>query len=142
MDLLVCYWSEVDSGVKIKYLTSVVFYHSKEEDMLTEILKALEKSAIPLTLMLSLGMDGPNINKSILNKLNEIKNQQLVKCPPSVAKYGYNIEDLCLNIYFIFKRGPHQWQDLFKLEESLGLEELILLQHFQSCWLSDIPTLE
>ena len=37
--------------------------------------------------MLSLGMDGPNVKKSILNKINEIKKekgyQQLVKCPPS-----------------------------------------------------------
>ena len=68
MDLLVCYWSEVDNRVKIKYLTSIMFGHAKVPDSVTQIFKSLEKLAIPLKLMLSLGMDGPNVNKSILNK--------------------------------------------------------------------------
>ena len=73
MDLLVHYWSEVDSGVKIKHLTSVMFGHLKAQDVVTEIPKALEKLGTPLRQMLSVGMDGPNVNKSILNKLNQIK---------------------------------------------------------------------
>ena len=81
------YWSEVDSRVKIKYLMSFMFGHAKVPDVVTEILKSLEKLAIPLKLMLSLGMDRLNVNKSILNKVNELKKekgyQQLVKCPPS-----------------------------------------------------------
>ena len=85
MDLLVCYWSEVDNRVKVTYLTSIMFSHAKVPDVVAEILKSLEKLAIPLKLMLSLGMDGPNVNKSILNKLNAIKKekgyQQLVICP-------------------------------------------------------------
>ena len=50
------------------------------------------------------------------------------------AKYAY----LC----YFFKRSSHQWQDLLEVEESLGLEELILLLHVQSCCLSLIPALE
>ena len=83
MDLHVCCWSEVDNRVKIKYLTSVMFGHAKAPDVVTEILKSLEKMVIPLKLMPSHGMDGQNVNKSILNKINEIKKekgyQQLVK---------------------------------------------------------------
>ena len=82
MDLLVCYWSEVDSRVKVTYLTSIMFGHAKVPDVVAEILKSLEKLAIPLKLMLSVRMDGPNVSKSILNKLNAIKRkkgyQQLV----------------------------------------------------------------
>ena len=58
MDLLVCYWSEVDNRVKIKYLTSIMFGHAKAPVVVTEILKSLEKLAIPLKLMLSLVMNG------------------------------------------------------------------------------------
>ena len=68
MDLLVCYWPEVNYGMKIKYLTSVMFGHAKAQDVVTEILKALEKLVIPLILMFSVGIDGPNINKSKVNK--------------------------------------------------------------------------
>ena len=68
IDLLVCYWSEVDNGVKIKYLISIICSHAKAPDVVTEILTSLEKLAIPLKLMLSLGMDEPNVNKPILKK--------------------------------------------------------------------------
>ena len=46
--------------VKIKYLTLIMFGHAKLPDVVTEVLKSLEKLAIPLKVMLSLGMDGPN----------------------------------------------------------------------------------
>ena len=86
-----------------------MFSHAKAQNVVTEILKALEKLAIPLKWMVSLGMDGQNLSKSILNKLNQIKKekgyQQLVKSPPSClihdhhdsfkkgnAKYGFNME--------------------------------------------------
>ena len=72
MDILVCYWSEVDNTMKIKYLTSIIFGHAKAPDVGTEILKSLEKPAIPLKCIVSHGMDGPNVNKSILNKINKI----------------------------------------------------------------------
>ena len=55
--------------MKIKYLTSIMFGHAKAQDVVTKILEAFEQLAIPLKLMLSLGMDGPNVNMSILNKL-------------------------------------------------------------------------
>ena len=45
--------------MKIKYLTSVMFGHAKTQDVVTEILKELEKLATPLKLMFSLRMDGP-----------------------------------------------------------------------------------
>ena len=77
IELLVWYWSEVDHGVKIKYLTSVMFTYAKGHDVMTEILKALKKLAIPFKLMLSAGIDGLNVNKSILNKLNQIKRKAI-----------------------------------------------------------------
>ena len=122
MDLLVCYWSEVDSGVKMKCLTLIMFVHAKVQDLLTEILKALKEISHSCQTSAFSGMDGPNMNNSILIKLNEIKKEKgyqlLVKCPPSslihvchnrfkkgFAKYGYTVEELCLNLYYSFKRN-------------------------------------
>ena len=99
------------------------------------------------------------MNKSMLNKLNEKKWRKAIlaasqvptklsdsclsqKLQKRIAKYGYNVEELYLKLYYIFKRSSHQWQDLFEAEESLGLQELISLHHIQSCWLSLIPALE
>ena len=73
MDLLVCYWSERDNVVKVKYLTSMMFGHATADVVVKEMLQTFEQLTLPLSLMLSLGMDGPNVNKSILSKLNTVK---------------------------------------------------------------------
>ena len=87
MDLLVRFWSDIHNEVKVKYLTSIMFGHAKAESVVTEIMKVLENLSIPFKLMLSLGMDGPNVNKSILMKINQLKKEkgypELVQCPCS-----------------------------------------------------------
>ena len=116
MDLLVCYWSEREHVVKVKYITSIMFGHAKANTVVDDMLQTLEELALPLRLMLSLGMDGPNVNKSVLNKLNKIKTQkgfkELISCPTSclihvchnsfrkgLSKYGINAEKLCISLF-------------------------------------------
>ena len=119
MGVLVQFWSETHHEVRVKYLTSVMFGHARAEAVVKEMLGGLEKLVIPLRLMLSLGMDGPNVNKSIMHKINQVKKekgyQPLVKFPTScpihmsnsfqkgMAQYGYNAEELCLNFYYFLK---------------------------------------
>ena len=91
--------------------------------MVHEMLKTLEKLALLLKLVLSLGMDGPNVNKSILGKLDENKKEKgfkpLARCAVSclihvchnsfykgVKQYGDNAEELCMNLYYFFKNNP------------------------------------
>ena len=85
MDLLVCFWSEIHNEVKVKYPISIMFGHAKAADVVTEIMQALENLSLPFKLMLSLGMDGPNVNKSILAKMNQLKKEkgypELVQSP-------------------------------------------------------------
>ena len=87
IDLLVQFWSDIHNEVKVKYLTSIMFGHAKAVEVVTEIMQVLENLSLPFKLMLSLGMDGPNVNKSILAKLNELKKEkgypELVQCPQS-----------------------------------------------------------
>ena len=57
MDFLVHYWSETHHEVKVKYQPFVMFGHSKAEDVVKDMLDLLDKLAIPIKLMVSLGMD-------------------------------------------------------------------------------------
>ena len=60
--------------------------HAKADTVVHEMLKTLEKLALPLKLVLSLGMGGSNVNKSILGKLDEKKEKgfkPLARCPVS-----------------------------------------------------------
>ena len=122
-----------------------------------EMLKTLETLALPLKLVLSLGMDGLNVNKSILGKLDEKEKgfKPLGRCPVScliyvyhnsfckgVKQYGDNAEELCMNLYYFFKNNPCRREHLFEIEETLDLKELVLLRHSQCRWLSLIPALQ
>ena len=49
-----------------------MFGHSKAEDAVKEMLDVLDKPAIPIKLMVSLGMNGPNVNRSIMENLNQV----------------------------------------------------------------------
>ena len=41
MDLLACYWSDVDNRVQIKYQTSIMFGHAKAPYVVTELLNVI-----------------------------------------------------------------------------------------------------
>ena len=136
-----------------------MFGHAKADTLVDDMLQTLDELALPLRLMLSLGMHGPNVNKSVLNKLNKIKTQKgfkdLISCPTSclihvchnsfmkgLSKYGINAEKLCISLFYFFSKLSCKHADLFEMEESLGLEELVLWHHVQSQWLSIVPALE
>ena len=140
-------------------LTSIMFGHEKAANVVTEIMQALENLSLPFKLMLLLEMDGPNVNKSILAKMNQLKKEkgypELVQSPWSclihvchnsfragLKKYGSDAEELCLNLYYFISKSPARREDLLVIEEALGLYELVLLHHVQSWWLSLVPALQ
>ena len=142
----------------MRYLASIMLGHAKADTVVHEMLKTLEKLVLPLKLVLSLGMGGPNVNKSILGKLDETKEKgfkPLDRCPVSclihvchnsfckgVNQYGDNADELCMNLYYFFKNNPCRREDLFEIEETVDLEELVVLGHTQCRWLSLIPVLQ
>ena len=78
-----------------------------------EMMDVLNKLAVPIKLMVSLEMDGPIVNKSIIEKLNQVKRvkgfQLLVKCPPSCLIHvcHNNCQKRCVSIYGISSRRTH-----------------------------------
>ena len=48
MDLLVCYWSEREHILKVKYLISIMFGHATASRVAEEMLQTLEGLALPL----------------------------------------------------------------------------------------------
>ena len=59
-----------------------------------------------------------------------------------MKKYGSDAEELCLNLYYFISKSPARREDLLVIEEALGLDELVLLRHVQSRWLSLVPALQ
>ena len=71
MDLLIRYWSETSNEVKVKYLTSLMFGSATASIVVRDITYPLKKLRVPIKLMVSLGMDGPNVNGDFIKILLE-----------------------------------------------------------------------
>ena len=67
-DMIVRYWSE--DRIKVRYLNSLFLGHVTAEILNTVILQFLKQDSIPVSKLLQLGCDGPNVNKSLFDKLN------------------------------------------------------------------------
>ena len=87
-----------------------------------EMLFVLDKLAVPVRLMLPLGADGPNVNKSInaQDKLGQERDRLstigagahpapnshvTTVFPRGWLSMDTNAEELCLNLYYFFKRS-------------------------------------
>ena len=49
-----------------------------------------------------------------------------------LKKYRSDAEELVLNLYYFITKSPARRLDLFEIEETLGLNDLVLLHHVQS----------
>ena len=79
MDLLLRYWSTKHHQVRVQYFTSIMFGHSKAEEVTKAIIAAEQKWDLPIKYLLSPGMDGPKyVNKSICEKLNDKKKTTII----------------------------------------------------------------
>ena len=71
----------------------MMFGHATADLVVKEMLQTFEQLTLPLLLMISLGMDGPNVNKSILSKLNTVKKGQRME---SVSQLPNKLSYPCL----------------------------------------------
>ena len=74
-DILLRYWSVERGEVVVQFLKAIFFKHALGSDVAKQILETLQEDQyqIPLSKFLNIGSDGPNVNKTIWNYLNEEK---------------------------------------------------------------------
>ena len=72
-DNLSRYWSLERGEVVVQFLKALFFNHAHGSDVAKQILETLREDQyqIPLTKFLNIGSDGPIVNKTIWNYLNE-----------------------------------------------------------------------
>jgi hypothetical protein len=156
-DLLLRYWSEDTGQICVQFLKSLMFGHAKGKDVAAAILETLNEEGfqLPLKQLLSLGSDGPNVNKTIWTAINEhLKESALPGMLPFIScslhvvhnafrqglnKYGENAEELVLDLFYFIKASPCRKEDLSETQLNLGLDEQIFIRHVQSRWLTLIP---
>ena len=109
--------------------------------------------------LIALARDGPNVNKTILNEL-----QQMIKddypqfagfvdigsCVLHVVhnafgkgleKYGKEVDQLCLDLHSIFKHSAARREDYKQLQFDMGVDLHTFQQHTEVRWLSIGPAI-
>ena len=71
MKLHIQYWSPVHNEVWIRYYTSECFGHAEGATVAGAIMSAFRSDNVPLTQLLTLGSDGPNVNKTIWREMEQ-----------------------------------------------------------------------
>jgi hypothetical protein len=65
------YWSKEREEVVFNHLESFYMGHAAGMDIKSNLLKAIDNKNLPLSKLLMLGTDGPNVNKTVFRLVNE-----------------------------------------------------------------------
>jgi len=116
-----------------------------------KLVLALDNSHLPLSNILMLGSDGPNVNKAVYRKMNK----QLLLCREKslidigtcnihivhnaylngLSKFG-DASDLILLIYHYFDGYPSRWEEFVSILNDLELPTKHFIKHVTSRWLT------
>lgn len=159
-DLLLRYWSDSKKQVVVHFLKALMFGHAPGVEIANGILNTLKEQGfqLPLPKLLNLGSDGPNVNKTVWNKVNEeVKYlgypglMQFIPCNLHVIHnsfreglkvYGETAEEFALDLFYFFKSSPCKREDFRNVQEDLGFDEESFVRHIQCRWLTLLPALQ
>ena len=157
MELHIRYWSPVHNEVWIRYYTSDFFGHAEGATVASAIMSTFRSDDVPLTQLLTLGSDGPNVNKTIWRemeqKIREVYPgfQGLVDvgtCNIHIVhnsfgkgldKYGKDAEQFVIDLHSLFKYSAARREDFRKLQLNLDVELKLFIEHSSLQWLSIGP---
>ena len=154
-DLLVRFWSESRREVEIHFLQAIFMGHSTAEKVVSAFVDTITARKLPLTKLLSVSSDGPNVNKSIKKKLETAiqgaGGRGLVDvgfCSihmvhnsfgKGISEFGSEVESLVIETFYFFKKSPCRQEDMERKHSDMEMEVKKFLKHGQTRWLTLIP---
>ena len=144
----------------VQFLKLLMFGHAKGKDVFAAILETVQEEGyqLPLAQLISLGSDGPNVNKTIWTLINEhMKASGLPGILPFIPRnlhivhnafrqslnvFGEQAEQLVLDLFFFLKASPCCKEDFLETQADLGFDEVMFMKHVQSRWLTLIPAVQ
>ena len=140
MDLTLRYWSATHNEVWILFYPSLFFGHAPGEKVSSEIYNQVQNYRIPVDKMITLVQDGPNVNKTIFQHMNELILQdhpgfpgliELGSCTihivhnafgKGIDQYGKDIDQLSMDLYFLFKHSAARCEDFKNVQIQMDVE--------------------
>ena len=160
MDLTLRYCSSTHNEVWVTYYASLFFGHAEGEKVAGKMYEHLVNDGIPVNRMASLIQDGPNVNKTILQKMNEHILQDYAEfpglidlgscsihvihnaCGKGLEKHGKEVDQLCIDLHSLFKYSAARHEDFKEIQFEMELELSNFQQHTEVRWLTIGPAIK
>lgn len=157
MDLVIRYYSTLRKKVVVHYLDSAFFGHATADTVTSTLINTLASHRLPVSKLLNLSSDGPNVNKSIIAQVNkqltDAKLPVLVNIGScnlhkvhnafarGIAVFGRNAEELSVKLFYWFRNSAARREDLTDIQFDLNVDEVFFLRHTPSRWLTLQPAI-
>lgn len=158
LDFYIRFWSRDINSVCCRYLTSIFLGHATADILLKELLDSISEFNIPLEKILCLSMDGPNVNKSLLRKFDEIVREETGRetlklgfCNLHVvnnafkyllSRLQFDFDEFATDLHSFFKASSARREDFKSLEEITSVTVEFLTRHVSNRWLTAGPVAE
>ena len=160
MDLTLRYWSPTHNEVWVNLYKSLFFGHAEGAKVAGRIYEVLKKDDLPVQKLCTLIRDGPNVNKTIFRKLEEVIKADypdfggfvdLGSCilhqvhsafAKGMEEYGKDIGQLCTDVHSLFQHSAARREDYEELQYSMGVDQHKFQEHTEVRWLSLGPAVQ
>ena len=148
------YWSQEKNEVSVRFLQTIFFGHAKGHDVGMKIVDTLQEVGyqLPLSDLINLSSDGPNLDKTMWNTVNKVLvNEGLPGLMPFIPRNihlvhnsfraginsnGEASEELAIALFYWLKRSPSRREDYGHVLSDLGLDDDLFFRHVQCRWLT------
>ena len=157
LDIKIRYLSSAQSQVVVHHLQTYLMGHAKGRQVAEKILSAPQDNGIALAQLQMLERDGPNVNKTVWNIVNDVllrlpgRNHgptdigtcNLHICHNAFAKglevFARSISEFVIDLHLWFKMSAARREDYELVQEEMGLVRHKFLKHVECRWLSLQP---
>ena len=146
------YWSKERNEVANAYCGSLFIRHCTADNLLQHYEEFTHKLNLDSSLLLHLGMDGPNVNLSFERKLidsleSEVRTSilKLGSCSlhpvhtayrKGIAKISFDVDPFFHDLHFFFKYSSGRREDYVSMAEITGITAEFAKKHTETRWLS------
>lgn len=152
-DAYVTYFSYTSQVVVTAFCGSLFVGHCTAEDLLSHFFEFINRLGLKTFFLLSLGMDGPSVNKSFSEKLKaalKASNTTFIdvgSCSLHSANNAFseglkllnvciNLDQVAIDLHFFFKLSAARREDYKEVSSITEVTSHFVLKHCQTRWLS------
>ena len=128
LDIKIRCWSNNQNKIVIHHLRTYIMGHGTGQELADKLVSSLQENNIFLKQLQALESDGPDVNKTVWNKVNEVvlafwTNKGLADIATcnlhvfqnafskALSHFGNSVSKFVVNIYLFFKLSPARKED-------------------------------